>query len=300
MFFIPIFTAIGLGLFFLIADRVCSREVKKSYKRLEKYHHKEIELSGGNLTYAESGKGETILSVHGITGGYDQGLDTAGHLVSGYRVISPSRFGYLGSDLPDDAGPKAQAKVFAELLDSLGIGQVCLLAASAGGTVAIRFALDFPERVRGMILYSTTAPFAKKPKHWPKYAGPPASVCNNFGMFLASLFFKPIMNMCRETIYTMLPIAERRDGIINDATVTNPDMAKNFDDYPIEDIEIPVLIFQAKDDKMTKHSHIAESARRFKNCRLVVFEKGGHLLDCCGPEIDAEEREFFAGIFPAE
>ena len=293
MFFIPIFVAIGLGLFFLIADAMCSRDVKKSLKRLEKYGHKEIVLSSGNLTYVDRGKGDVVLSIHGTYGGYDQGYDTAGHLTSTFRVISPSRFGYLGSDMPADSSPKEQAKVFAELLDSLEVEQVYLLAASAGGAVAIRFALDYPERTLGLILYSTAAPYIEKPKRFPKYTGLPAFICNNYGMYLTSLYFKPLMSMDREAIYSMLPISDRREGMLNDATVTSSDMARNFEDYPIEDLQMPVLIFQAKDDKVARYKQIAESVKRFQNCKFVVFEKGGHLLSGCGPEIDAAEKEFF-------
>lgn len=293
MIFIPIFTAIGLGLFFLIADGLCSGAVKKSYKRLETYHHKEIQLDGLNVTYVDRGKGEAILSVHGICGGYDQGFDTAGHLARRFRVIAPSRFGYLGSDLPGDPGPKEQAKVFASLLDALDIDKVYLLGASAGGTVAIRFALDYPDRVKGLILYSTAAPLIEKPKHYTKYEGPPAFLCNNYGMWLASLFFKQTMSFKRETIYTMLPITDRRDGIINDASVTNPDMARNFDEYTIENLQSPVIIFQAKNDKMAKYKLITKSLHRFKNHTFVVFDTGGHMLDGRGKEIDEELETFF-------
>jgi len=293
MVLIPIFTAIGLGLFFLIADSMCNSSVKKAKKRLEAYKHKEINLSSGNVTYLDRGKGDAILSVHGICGGYDQAFETARPLLPGHRIIAPSRFGYLGSEMPADSSPKEQAKVFAELLDSLEIDQVYLLAASAGGTVAIRFALDFPERTKGLILYSSAAPYKAKPKRYPKYAGPPAGACNNLGMFLFSLYFKPALSIEREEIYAMLPISERRSGILNDATVTNPDMAKNYDEYIIENISAPTLIFQAKNDKMSRFKLMEKSVHRFPDSKFVVFDKGGHMLVGCSKEINEELNAYF-------
>ncbi len=54
--------------------------------------------------------GPPLLMVHGSGGGFDQGLDFARTLVpDGYRVIVPSRFGYLRTPLPADASPMAQA-----------------------------------------------------------------------------------------------------------------------------------------------------------------------------------------------
>ena len=62
-------------------------------------------------------------------------------------------------------------------------------------------------------------------------------------MFLLSPMFEPIMGMEPSTIYSMLPINDRKVGVILDASVTNPDMARDFGEYPIEDLQVPTLIF---------------------------------------------------------
>ena len=271
---------------------LCSIAVKNGRIRLETYNSKEIELSYGTMTYVDKGEGDVILSVHGISGGYDQAFDTVADKVSDYRIIAPSRFGYLGSDVPGNHTPKEQVKAFIELLDRLNIDKVYLLATSAGGTVAIRFALDYPERTKGLILYSSAAPFSEKPEKYAEYQGPPSFLCNDFGMWLLSPFFKPIMGMEKDTIYSMLPVSERREGMMIDATVTNPDMAKNFDEYIIENLRVPVLIFQAKDDLMSKYEFIEQSVHRYPNCTFIAFETGGHLMDGNGAEIDAELEKF--------
>lgn len=98
--------------------------------------------------------GETLLSVHGLYGGYDQALENVGSLSSRYRILAPSRFGYPGSSVKGEGTPREQAEAYVELLDILGIERVFILGASAGGTPAIRFALDFPQRAKGLILYT--------------------------------------------------------------------------------------------------------------------------------------------------
>jgi hypothetical protein len=42
--------------------------------------------------------------------------------------------------------------------------------------------------------------------------------------------------------------ARPKVGVDNDASINNPDMARNFDDYDIESLQVPTLILQAKDD----------------------------------------------------
>ena len=283
---------IALSLFLLMQGTECHVAVIKSRDRLAAYGADTAALNYGNMTYVDKGEGEVILSIHGICGGYDQGFDNAANKVSDYRIIAPSRFGYLGSDAPDDPSPKKQAKAFVELLDILEIDKVFLFATSAGGTVAIRFALDYPERTKGLILISTTAPYYEKPVSYQEYQGPPKFLCNNFGMWLLRPFFKPLMGMESDTIYGMLPMNERLDGTLIDATVTNIDMARSFYEYEIEDLKVPSIIFQAKDDLMAKYEMIEQSIDRFPNCIFIVFETGGHLLVGNSEEINKAMDEF--------
>lgn len=76
----------------------------------------------GTMEYAVAGSGRPLLMIHGTGGGFDQGLDFAERLLPmGYRVIAPSRFGYLRSDFPSDPSSASQADAFVDLLDELGI-----------------------------------------------------------------------------------------------------------------------------------------------------------------------------------
>ncbi|PID70938.1 MAG: alpha/beta hydrolase [Flavobacteriales bacterium] len=235
-------------------------------------------LSYGNIEYLDKGTGEVILVCHGIFGGFDQGYESVKDLSNDYRIISPSRFGYLNSDILGKGTPEEQGKAYVELLDKLNIDKVFILGTSAGGTVAIRFALDYPERCKGLILYSSAMPETKKPAKINLHQAPPDFLCNNLAMYLISPFFKSIMGMESTVVKTMLPIDERKAGVKIDGEITNPDMAVNYDYYDIEMIKVPTLIIQAKDDKLTKYDKFVDSVKRFKNSTLKIFDSGGHLL----------------------
>lgn len=288
---------VGGVLLFLIAYLIvqgirCSIAVKESKEWIADYESKTVQLSYGNISYVDTGEGETILSVHGIFGGYDQAYDTCKDFSSDYRIIAPSRFGYLGSDILGDGTPAEQATAYVELLDKLGIDKVYLLATSAGGSVAIRFALDYPERTKGLILYCSAMPFTEKPEKIFTYAGPPAFLCNDYAMFLISPLFEPIMGMEPSTIYDMLPIGERKDGVVLDASVTNLDMARNYDDCRVEDLQVPTLVFHAKDDKLASYTNTEKAVKRFPNCTFIPFENGGHLMTGHGEEIKEAISKF--------
>ena len=266
------------GMYLLVQGIRCNRATKEKLKQLSEYDAKTISLSYGDMSYVDKGNGEVILSVHGIFGGYDQAFDTCKDFASGYRILAPSRFGYLGSDMLGSGTPAEQAIAYAELLDRLGIDKVYLLATSAGGSIAIRFALDYPERTKGLILYCSAMPPAVKPAKYAEYAGPPAFLCNDYAMFLMNPLFEPVMGMDASTIYGMLPVGERKAGVILDASITNPDMARNYDSYIIEDLQVPTLILHAKDDKLASYADVEKAWDRFPNSTLVSFETGGHLM----------------------
>lgn len=257
---------------------LCANAVGKAYLRLESYNAKTIELSYGEMTYIDHGTGETILVVHGINGGYDQGYNAAVGCFRDKRIIAPSRFGYLASDIPMNPTPKEQARAFIELLDELDIEQVYVFATSAGGTSAIRFALDYPDRIKGLILMSSAPPLMEKPEQYKEYQGPPSAICNNYMMWLFSPFFKMTMGLEPEMIHEMLPMNERKEGMEIDATLSNPDMARNYEQYTIEEIQAKTIIFHAKDDKLASYTDMMNASKRFSNCTFVSFDDGGHKI----------------------
>lgn len=107
----------------------------------------------GTIEYDLHGKrGPVVLSVHGGLGGADQGrLFAEALLGSGYRLLSPSRPGYLGTPLGSGRTVEAQADLLAALLDELGIDRVGVLGVSSGAPVALAFAARHPGRVWALV-----------------------------------------------------------------------------------------------------------------------------------------------------
>lgn len=276
--YIIIMVLLIIGAYLIVQGVGCKKAIREGKIRLEEYGAENIELCYGNMRYVDRGDGDVILSVHGIFGGYDQAYDTCKDFASDYRILAPSRFGYPGSDIKGAGTPSEQAEAYVELLDRLGINQVYVLSTSAGGSVAIRFALDYPERTKGLILYCSAMPLTEKPEKYAEYAGPPGFLCNNYAMFLIRPMFGPIMGMDPSTIYSMMPVSERKAGVVLDAAVTNPDMARNYESYDIENLQVPVLILHAKDDKLASYEGAVNASARFPEYIFVAFEDGGHLM----------------------
>ena len=264
-------------------------------KRFEKYKAmaESTDTSYGKISYIDKGSGEPFLIFHGITGGYDQGFDVMGERTDTYRVIAPSRFGYPGSDLPENATVDMQVEAFVELLDKLGIGKTFVTATSAGGTVAQRFALLHPERCKGLVLYCSGYPAKEKPTEPASgMTGPPSFFCNDFMMWLISPFFKPMMGMDRSVIKQIMPMKERKAGIAFDSDVVNKDCNDNYDSYDLRSLKVPVLIIHSEDDKLADPEKAKFWSSEIPNCKSVFFTGGGHLMDGNSDEINSVVDEF--------
>ncbi|NLZ76192.1 MAG: alpha/beta hydrolase [Erysipelotrichia bacterium] len=272
----------------------CLIGLNKANKKLQSYNVKTANLSYGDMTYIDEGKGEVILSIHGIFGGYDQAYETVKSWESVYRLIAPSRFGYLSSDIKGDGTPKQQAQAYIELLDLLGIEKVFVIATSAGGTPAIRLALDYPERVKGLILYCSAMPTNEKPTEFLEYQAPPEPLLTDYGMYLISPLMPIMMGMPISTVQDIQPIAKRKQGVVLDGKFTNPDMERNFDDYPIENLSMPILILHAEDDNVASYEKVQAAQHRFNNLTLVIFPTGGHMMIGHGEEIKKAVENFIS------
>lgn len=280
-------------------------DIRNAYSRFERFKPKQVTTKYGKISFLDVGDKNPILIFHGICGGYDQGFINLKIVlkeeINNLRVISPSRFGYPGSSIPKYATPKEQAEAFNDLLEQLKIEKTFVFASSAGGVPAIRFVLDYSEKVRGLILLSSGAPSKEDST---KIKSPPSFVFYDFPMWLSLKIFKPVFlsmfgidktqykkatdedrKVIDELFQTILPISNRNQGIINDIRVTNLDMMKNYEQYMIEKISVPVLILHAKDDPMASYENMVMMKNRLKNVKMITFEKGGHLIFGSGKEV---------------
>jgi non-heme chloroperoxidase len=127
-----------------------------------------IPRGGVSLPFAEAGdaSGLPVVLLHGIT---DSGRSFEGvmrHLPSWTRAIAPTLRGHAGADQPAAGGyaPADFAADVVALMDALGIGRAVMVGHSMGATVAMRLAVDHPDRVRGLVLIDGFARFRGNPE----------------------------------------------------------------------------------------------------------------------------------------
>jgi pimeloyl-ACP methyl ester carboxylesterase len=287
------------------------RDIRAAYRRLQALEPRSIETPYGRLEYAVQGDGYPILLVHGNSGGFDQGLDLgAEHIGEGLMGISPSRFGYLGTPLPQGALPQMQADAFVYLLDELGVEQAGVMAWSAGGSSAVQLALRHPERVSALVLVSTAISGAGDAE---EFVLPPESALRTFfrSDFLFWLLTNPFRSVTQrmfipgsyaltdedraiveDALEMILPVRPRAEGIVFDTLVSNIDPQRNRSAYPLEELEVPALIINARDDPLADYELAREMSERIPQSRFVTVEQGGHLMLGSGALVRDEVAAF--------
>lgn len=263
------------------------RDLQAARQRLDSVATRNLKFETGSVEYTDVGEGPCLLVSHGIFHGCDGGQRSARDVVSGRRVISPSRFGYLGSTMPENPTGADQAEVFVDLLDHLGFESADVMGISAGTSAAVQLALRHPARVDHLIISSGNwpgSPTSDAPPDWAKM------FYNDSTMWLLRRFAPSMMNSLmgipegfpedghqeayvKEMLDSIFPLQPRVEGAIFDAFMSNPEI----NDYPLEQIAVPTLILHAKDDPLASYEAAEQAAGRIPGARLVGLDSGGHL-----------------------
>jgi pimeloyl-ACP methyl ester carboxylesterase len=253
----------------------------------------------GPIEYAVAGDGAPLLVVHGAGGGFDQGLEIGGALAErGFRIIAPSRFGYLRTPRPDDASAAAQADAHACLLDALGIRRAAIFGTSAGAPSSMQFALRHPGRITALVLL-VPAVYVPRPGDAPAVRVPPGTVFLFDTALRWDFLFWAAIRFARDTairailgtppavvaaasadeqarvdamLALILPVSPRRPGLLNDARVTSA-----LERYELERITAPTLAISMQDDLYGTFDGARYSAEHIPHARFLGFPSGGHL-----------------------
>jgi pimeloyl-ACP methyl ester carboxylesterase len=272
-----------------------ARDLKDARARLAG-RSETIKTSSGTLEYAIVGQGTPLLIVHGASGGFDQGLDMTGDLAAhGYRLIVPSRFGYLRSALPDNLTVAMQADAYVELLDRLGADKVVVVSISAGAWSSLQFAIRHPRRCRALVLM---VPADSLPAGMSIHGGAlvKAFVSCDFIAWAALKMMRIAAGKMTQTMLGtdsaviraaapsekarveqildhLLPVSARVGGMQFDVKT-----AAAREPSPIDKIACPVLTISAEDDRFGTAARARSIAANVPNGRVVIFPTGGHAL----------------------
>jgi len=119
-----------------------------------------VGVNGVQLYYEVHGEGFPLVLAHGYTASTELWQDQVAPFSEKYRLVIHDTRGHGQSEARADLSAYS-LDLFVEdqkaLLDHLGIAEAYVGGLSMGGMIAMRFALQYPQMVRALLLFDTAA-----------------------------------------------------------------------------------------------------------------------------------------------
>ncbi|HIE26604.1 TPA: alpha/beta hydrolase [Candidatus Poribacteria bacterium] len=107
----------------------------------------------GNISYEVGGEGEVVVLLHCWAGARQYWKYTIKDLLLHYRIYALDLKGFGESDIPKSGYRMTDfVDMLHDFFDVLGIANAVVVGHSMGGTIAMLFTLNYPERVNKLVL----------------------------------------------------------------------------------------------------------------------------------------------------
>jgi pimeloyl-ACP methyl ester carboxylesterase len=268
-----------------------------------------VEVAGARLHVVEIGPRDAppIVMLHGASSNLEVMRPLAERLSHTHRVVLIDRPGHGWSTREkfSDSTPQPQARMIAEALQKLGLESAIFVAHSWSGALALRIALDHPDRVAGLVMLAPVA------YPWPGGVSQYNYVVTTpvIGPLLANTLTLPLGLMLADSgaRSVFAPQTMPRDFVKDSATrlllrprefianawdlvTLRAAMAEQAPRYGT--ITAPITIIAGDVDKtVSTHIHSQPLARTAKNTKLIVLNGVGHMIQFAAPDLVVAEIE---------
>ncbi len=215
------------------------------------------------LSYVQAGDaaGRRILFIHGSPGHAGIWEPQFADIPAGRDYVAVDRPGY-GFSRPRLPRPALtdQAKALAPLITQGEARKVVLVGYSMGGPVALRTAIDYPDRVAGLVLASSNIDPDLEPYRW-------------YNELATWWIFKPFIK--RRWRNSNREILRQRQEL--------EDMVPLLDT-----IAVPVAVIHTRDDRLVPVENVDFMQRRMTRAnfvRITLIGEGGHRTPITRPEL---------------
>jgi pimeloyl-ACP methyl ester carboxylesterase len=231
-----------------------------------------------------------LLLVHGLDGKAENWVGLMPALVRhGHRVYAIDLLGFGRSDRPDvDYSITLQADVLNEFFDSQKLPRADLGGWSMGGWVALKFALDHPERVRRIFVADSAGVNFKLPFDPVLFQPVTVDQAQRLLVLLTPRGSQIPRFLARDVVRRMGPMR----WVVQRAMTSM--MAKgDLLDGKLDAIRVPVLIVWGKQDALIPLLCGEEMHQQIPQSLLAIFDGCGHLAPAeCGSWVLPEIRQF--------
>ena len=275
-----------------------------------------VEVADATLQIVELGPrdaaGPPIVLLHGASSNLEAMRRSIGErLAQNHQVILIDRpgHGWSARERMDDSTPAVQGRMIEQALAKLGVGSAIIVAHSWAGALGLRMALDYPERVAGLVLLAPVAyPWPGGVGRYNKLVTTPVigpllayTITLPLGYFLAEPgardVFLPQTMPENFVTSTATPLLLRpREFLANawDLVTLKAAVAEQAPRYSA--ITAPITILAGDVDKtVSTNIHSRPLAATAPNAKLIVLPGVGHMVQNAVPDLVMSEIESMIG-----
>lgn len=238
---------------------------------------------GLRLHYLDSGSGDAVLFIHGsgpgASGHSNFKLNYPEFATAGHRVLVPDLPGYGASDKPEtDYTLDFFVDALFGLLDALGIARCTLVGNSLGGAIAIKMALDQPQRIARLVLMAPGG-LMEKEQYYLQMEG-----IQKMGAAFANGELNDADGMRRLLSLQLFDPAQISDETVNErvaVVLEQPRCVLTRMQVPnlagrVAELSCPILGFWGMNDKFCPASGAQTLMDACRNIRFVLLSECGH------------------------
>jgi 3-oxoadipate enol-lactonase len=256
-------------------------------------------VNGIELRYDTQGEGPDVVLTHGMGGRLEVWDSVEKELAKSYRVTSWDVRGFGESSKPE--GPVTPESWVADLLglmDHIGIEKAVHVGHSMGGVIVQRFALDHPNRTRGLVPMGTSSEVNEKAQQrWARMADKIEkeglqSVIGDRG----SLAFSDAYNASHPAEVAEYTSQRLRNDGPAYAAAGRAVSSYNYT-AELERLTCPTLVIAGGDDKVAPPGGSVIMSRKIPGAKLEIIENCGHTITMeQGPTFIALLKDFLASL----
>ncbi|MBA4751431.1 MAG: alpha/beta fold hydrolase [Sphingopyxis sp.] len=296
---------ISLALLYFLFPEQLVQLMRWLMRRRARVMRKTVTVDGRVWPYLEGGDRSkpTLVMVHGFGADKDHWTFYAPWLTKDYRLIAPDLPGFGENDrdgeLPFDV--TSQAARLKGFLDALGIDRPHLGGNSMGGWIALRFAIDYPDRLRTLTLMNNAGIVGADESELQKLAADrdynPLVLASleDADRLIAFVVRKPTYVPARLKPVIYADALRHRDLLDKIFWV----IADEMEEKPLNDelgkVTVPTLILWGRHDKLIDVSCVAVLEAGIAGSAKHIFEDVAHVPMIEAPKATATvQREFLA------
>jgi pimeloyl-ACP methyl ester carboxylesterase len=236
-------------------------------------------VNGINIDYSIRGQGEPLVMIMGFAAGQSAWMRQVSVFQKQFKIITFDNRGVGKSDKPQGPySPRIMAEDTVQLMNYLKINQAHIMGVSMGGLIAQEIAINYPDRVRKLILGST----------WSSQDNGADGITQSMldilklpvqqlvPLQLDACMDKPLNRLI---ILPLMKFKFRR--LKNPEAIGIAGQVDCISNYNSRErlsfIKAPTLVITGTKDRVVKHTSSETLAHKIPKARLVKVENGSHL-----------------------